>query len=84
MNWVAETLGYAAITAGFFAATKKDMGNFRLWHLISNFFYVIYAVFLESIPLLIASVVFCIIHCYHLRKMRLEKIHARKNQSPVV
>lgn len=82
MNWIAETLGYIAISAGFFAATKKDMGTFRIWHLISNIFYVVYAVFLESIPLLIASAVFCVIHSYHLRKLRLEKVRAGKGQLP--
>lgn len=70
MNWITEILGYLAIATGFFAITKKDMGTFRLWHLISSFFYIIYGLFLKSSPLIIAGVVFCIIHVYHLRKLR--------------
>lgn len=70
MNWIAEILGYLAIATGFFAITKKDMGTFRLWHLISSFFYIIYGLFLKSSPLVIAGVIFCIIHIYHLRKLK--------------
>ncbi len=78
MNWIAETLGYIAIATGFYAATKKDMGNFRIWHTISSLFYIVYGFFLDSFPLIIAGAVFCVIHCYHLRKMRLEKVRAGK------
>jgi len=46
------------------------MGTFRLWHLISSFFYIIYGLFLKSSPLVIAGVIFCIIHIYHLRKLK--------------
>ncbi|WP_417362321.1 YgjV family protein [Galbibacter sp.] len=70
MNIYVETLGYIAIAAGFFAATKKEMGEFRFWHLISSFFYVIYGVLLKSGPLVISGLIFCIIHIYHLRKRR--------------
>lgn len=70
MKILIETIGYLAIAAGFFAATKKDMGRFRVWHLISNLLYVVYGVFLDSIPLIIAGTSFCIIHSYHLRKMK--------------
>ncbi|MBD1261711.1 YgjV family protein [Maribacter polysiphoniae] len=76
MNVVAELLGYIAIATGFFAITKKEMGAFRLWHLISSFFYIIYGVFLESIPLIIAGVVFCIIHVYHLNKIKKERVNS--------
>lgn len=68
MNIYIETLGYVAIVAGFFAATKKEMGAFRFWHLISSFFYVIYGLLLKSGPLVISGVIFCFIHIYHLRK----------------
>lgn len=70
MNLYVEILGYIAIVAGFYAVTKKDMGGFRLWHLISSFFYVIYGVFLASGPLIISGTIFCIIHTYHLRKLK--------------
>ncbi|MEL4306944.1 YgjV family protein [Joostella sp. CR20] len=70
MNWIAEILGYLAIATGFFAITKKEMGAFRLWHLISSFFYIIYGLFLKSSPLIIAGIIFCIIHIYHLRKLK--------------
>ncbi|WP_273274520.1 YgjV family protein [Maribacter polysiphoniae] len=76
MNVVAELLGYIAIATGFFAITKKEMGAFRLWHLISSFFYIIYGVFLESTPLIIAGVVFCIIHVYHLNKIKKERVNS--------
>ncbi|MBD0777641.1 YgjV family protein [Maribacter sp. ANRC-HE7] len=76
MNVVVELLGYIAITAGFLALTKKEMGAFRLWHLISSFFYIIYGVFLESMPLIIASIVFCIIHVYHLKKLKKERVNS--------
>lgn len=68
MNIYVETLGYVAIVAGFFAATKKEMGDFRFWHLISSFFFVIYGFLLKSGPLVISGIIFCIIHVYHLRK----------------
>ncbi|WP_108425527.1 YgjV family protein [Flagellimonas amoyensis] len=70
MKIAVEIIGYLAITAGFFAATKKEIARFRVWHLISSAIYVIYGFFLESGPLIISSVAFCIIHVYHLRKMR--------------
>ena len=70
MNILTETLGYIAIAAGFFAVTKKEMLGFRLWHLISSFFYVIYGVFINSGPLVISGVIFCIIHIYHIRKSK--------------
>ncbi|MBQ4915040.1 YgjV family protein [Maribacter sp. MMG018] len=70
MNLYAEILGYIAIMAGFYAVTKKDMGGFRLWHMISSFFYVIYGVFLVSGPLIISGAIFCVIHMYHLRKLK--------------
>ncbi|WP_276166692.1 YgjV family protein [Zobellia alginiliquefaciens] len=70
MNLLAEILGYIAIGTGFFAATKKEMGSFRIWHLVSSFFYIIYGLFLKSGPLIIAGVVFCIIHVYHLKKLK--------------
>jgi hypothetical protein len=66
-----EIVGYVAIAAGFYAVTKKEMGKFRLWHLISSFFYVFYRAFLHSGPLVISGVIFCMIHIHHLRKMRL-------------
>lgn len=70
MNILAETLGYIAIAAGFFAVTKKEMSGFRLWHLVSSFFYVIYGFFLASGPLIISGIIFCIIHIHHLRKLK--------------
>lgn len=73
MIWITEILGYVAIATGFFAITKKEMGAFRLWHLVSSFFYIIYGFFLNSSPLIIAGLVFCIIHIYHLRKLRKDK-----------
>lgn len=73
MIWITEILGYVAIATGFFAITKKEMESFRLWHLISSFFYIIYGFFLNSSPLIIAGIVFCIIHIYHLRKLRKDK-----------
>ncbi|CAM3606557.1 YgjV family protein [Zobellia roscoffensis] len=75
MNLLAEILGYIAIGTGFFAATKKEMGSFRVWHLVSSFFYIIYGLFLKSGPLIIAGVVFCIIHVYHLYKMKGNQIN---------
>lgn len=75
MNLTTEILGYIAIATGFFAITKKEMGAFRLWHLISSFFYIIYGIFLNSSPLIIAGVVFCIIHLYHLNKLKKNKIN---------
>lgn len=70
MTWFTEALGYLAIATGFFAITKKDMGAFRLWHLISSFLYIIYGYLLQSSPLIIAGIIFCIIHLYHLRKLK--------------
>lgn len=75
MILVTEILGYIAIATGFFAITKKEMGAFRLWHLVSSFFYIIYGLFLESSPLIIAGIVFCIIHLYHLRKIKKNQIN---------
>ena len=68
-NLIIESIGYIAILTGFFAITKKDMGIFRLWHLISSFFYIIYGAMLNSVPLVIVGVVFCIRHVYYLMKM---------------
>lgn len=73
MNLITEVLGYIAIATGFFAITKKEMQAFRFWHLISSFFYIIYGVFLKSSPLIIAGVIFCIIHIYHLKKLKSKK-----------
>lgn len=70
MNYLAEILGYIAIATGFFAVTKKDMGSFRLWHLISSLFYIGYGSFLMSGPLIIAGIIFCIIHIFHLSKIK--------------
>ncbi|WP_407933305.1 YgjV family protein [Galbibacter pacificus] len=70
MIWITEILGYLAIRTGFFVITKKEMGQFRLWHLISSFFYIIYGLFLKSSPLIIAGIIFCIIHIYHLKKFK--------------
>ncbi|WP_409557937.1 MULTISPECIES: YgjV family protein [Flavobacteriaceae] len=72
MTLVTETLGYLAIATGFFAITKKDMGSFRLWHLLSSFFYIIYGFLLQSSPLIIAGIIFCIIHLYHIRKLKID------------
>jgi len=77
MNITAEILGYIAIATGFFAVTKKNMTTFRVWHLISSFFYIIYGFYLKSTPLVIAGIVFCIIHLYHL--YHLKKIKGSKN-----
>lgn len=73
MTVIVETIGYIAIVAGFFAATKKEMAHFRVWHLVSSAFYLVYGVFLASGPLVISGIIFCIIHIYHLYKMRLPK-----------
>ena len=73
MTVIVETIGYIAIVAGFFAATKKEMAHFRVWHLVSSAFYVVYGVFLASGPLVISGIIFCIIHIYHLYKTRLPK-----------
>ena len=84
MKIIAEILGYIAIATGFFAVTKKEMSGFRLWHLISSFFYVIYGVFLKSGPLIISGVIFCIIHIYHLnhiKKKAPKKINDKSNCS---
>jgi len=70
MNLLTEVLGYLAIVAGFYAVTKKDMGSFRFWHLVSSLFYIVYGFLLQSSPLVIAGVIFCIIHLYHLRKLK--------------
>lgn len=70
MNWMTELLGYLAIAAGFFAITKKEMGAFRLWHLVSSFIYILYGMLLQSGPLVISGAIFCIIHMYHLRKQK--------------
>ncbi|CAZ98360.1 MULTISPECIES: YgjV family protein [Zobellia] len=75
MNLITELFGYIAIATGFFAITKKEMGPFRVWHLISSFFYIIYGVFLESIPLVIAGLVFCVIHVYHLKKIKRNQVN---------
>lgn len=75
MILVTEILGYIAIATGFFAIAKKEMGAFRLWHLVSSFFYIIYGLFLESSPLVIAGIVFCVIHLYHLRKIKKNHIN---------
>lgn len=72
MTLVTEPLGYLAIATGFFAITKKDMGSFRLWHLLSSFFYIIYGFLLQSSPLIIAGIIFCIIHLYHIRKLKID------------
>ncbi|WP_291726082.1 YgjV family protein [Bernardetia sp.] len=72
MTLLTEILGYLAIATGFFAITKKEMGAFRLWHLISSFFYIIYGFLLQSSPLIIAGIIFCIIHLYHLRKLKMD------------
>ncbi len=72
MTLITEILGYLAIGTGFFAITKKEMGAFRLWHMISSFLYIFYGFLLQSIPLVIAGAIFCVIHFYHLRKLRLK------------
>ena len=73
MKILIEILGYIAIAAGFFAITKKEMEKFRLWHLISSFFYIIYGALLNSGPLVISGTIFCVIHLYHLRKINIAK-----------
>ena len=70
MTMLTECLGYLAIAAGFYAATKKEMGGFRLWHLLSNFLFIFYGFVLQSLPLVVSGVVFCIIHAVHLYRMR--------------
>ena len=70
MTMLTECLGYLAIAAGFYAATKKEMGGFRLWHLLSNFLFIFYGFVLYSLPLVVSGVVFCIIHAVHLYRMR--------------
>lgn len=80
MNWITEILGYIAIGTGFFAITKKEMGAFRLWHLVSSFFYIIYGLFLQSNPLIIAGIIFCIIHLYYLRKLKRDQINKTHKQ----
>ncbi len=79
MTLLTEILGYLAIATGFYAITKKEMGTFRLWHLISSFFYIVYGFFLQSSPLIIAGIIFCIIHVYHLKKLK--NNHNNKTQS---
>lgn len=73
MQTIIETIGYIAIVAGFFAATKKQMEHFRVWHLVSSAFYVVYGYFLSSGPLVISGIIFCIIHIYHLKKIKTER-----------
>lgn len=73
MKIIIETIGYIAIVAGFYAATKKEMAHFRVWHLISSAFYVVYGVFINSGPLIISGIIFCIIHLYHLQKNKTKK-----------
>lgn len=75
MNLTTEILGYIAIATGFFAITKKEMSAFRIWHLISSFFYIFYGIFLKSSPLIIAGIVFCIIHLYHLKKLKNNQVN---------
>ena len=70
MIWITEVLGYLAIATGFFAITKKEMGAFRVWHLISSVFYIVYGILLKSSPLIIAGIIFSIIHIYHIRKLK--------------
>lgn len=79
MNLSTEIIGYLAIGTGFFAISKNDMTTFRVWHLISSFFYIIYGLFLNSYPLVIAGAVFCVIHVYHLRKIRQAKNSINKS-----
>ena len=68
MKLIIEAIGYIAIAAGFFAATKKEMEHFRFWHLISSAVYIVYGFFLNSGPLVISGFIFCIIHIYHLKQ----------------
>lgn len=70
MHLLSESLGYIAILAGFYAVTKKEMSGFRLWHLVSNCFYVGYGLLLSSGPLVISGIFFVIVHAYHLRRGR--------------
>ncbi|MBB4080585.1 hypothetical protein GGR28_003220 [Lewinella aquimaris] len=78
MHLYTELLGYLAIAAGFYAITKKEMAGFRFWHLISSFIYVFYGVLIASGPLIISGAVFCIIHAYHLRKLRVFSFRMRR------
>ena len=70
MKIIIETIGYIAIIAGFYAAPKKEMAHFRIWHTISSLFYVVYGFFLDSYPLIISGVIFCFIHLYHLKNKK--------------
>ncbi|RNL84719.1 hypothetical protein ED312_13615 [Sinomicrobium pectinilyticum] len=74
-----EIIGYIAIGTGFFAITKKDMRTFRVWHLLSNLVYIAYGVLLEAIPIMIAGVVFSVIHIFHLRKLYWPHRQVHKN-----
>lgn len=68
MAMLTEVLGYLAIAAGFYAVGKKDISDFRLWHLVSSFLYIFYGLLLASVPLVLSGAVFCVIHAVHLRR----------------
>lgn len=70
---IADILGYLALGLGIFAMANKHMLWLRIAHGLSAAFYVGYGLMISATPIMVAGVLFLIIHGYHLTRMFLDR-----------
>lgn len=62
-------LGYIGLALNLLSMTMKNILWLRILSALANFLYVIYAIIIESPPLMIGCAIAVIIHCYHIVKL---------------
>lgn len=66
-------LGFIGLAINLLSMAMKNILTLRILSAIANFIYIIYAIIIESPPLVIGCAIAVIIHCYHIVKLIKEK-----------
>jgi hypothetical protein len=64
-----EFIGYFALGLGILAMSMKRIFMLRFIHGLSAFAYLIYGFFIEANPVILAGVVFILIHTFHIYQL---------------
>lgn len=68
-----DYLGYFAMTILVLSFTFKDMNKLRLWNAVACFLFLIYAILIDSIPILLSNLFIFLLNVFHLIKDRKKK-----------
>jgi len=68
-----DIIGYVALCLALIAMMNKRIQTLRWIHLVSCMFYFTYGIVVKANPVAIGSVLFGLIHTYHLYKLNSSK-----------